>query len=344
MRKLFQRVLRLLTYTAFVLLGLLGYIVITEFRPEDYSEVPVEGSAEGFVLNDTLRLLTWNIGYAGLSAEQDFFFDGGSGVRPGRDILTNNLNNIVAALSKDSSDWILLQEVDAGSKRSWYSIQPDSIAQSMPGYCWSFSMNYNSKMVPLPIGNPLGRVVSGLMTLGRAIPERSVRHSLPADAQWPEGIFMLKRCFLAWEYTVKNNQKLILIHLHLSAYDAGEIKASQLEILSKFILNAYQNGDYVIVGGDWNMQAPGEPAVGTKHFKPIEVPEKYPEKGWEWIYPKGFRSNRSLDIPYIRGTNKEYLIDFFLISPNIECIEVEGLDWGFTHSDHNPVRATFVLN
>lgn len=38
-----------------------------------------------------------------------------------------------------------------------------------------------------------------------------------------------------------------------------------------------------------------------------------------------------------------YVIDGFIISPNVELLDVETLDLGFENSDHNPVIISFSL-
>jgi exonuclease III len=37
------------------------------------------------------------------------------------------------------------------------------------------------------------------------------------------------------------------------------------------------------------------------------------------------------------------VIDYFLLSPNIELLEVKGIDEGFENSDHNPVSMRIKL-
>src|SRR5690606_26231309 len=126
-------------------------------------------------------LLIWNIGYAGLSQAEDFFFDGGSGVRADYDTLLRNLDAIGTFLEEQRDDFIFLQEVDMGSKRSYYVVETDSLKERVEGYCSSFALNYNRRFVPQPITNPMGKVQSGLLSFGKVKPVSARRFALVPD-------------------------------------------------------------------------------------------------------------------------------------------------------------------
>ena len=68
--------------------------------------------------------------------------------------------------------------------------------------------------------------------------------------------------------------------------------------------------------------------------------------GFSLLMDNTVPSCRSLDRP-LAGTPREefqfYLIDGFILSPNVEAESVETLDYGFICSDHNPVRMVFSL-
>ncbi len=87
---------------------------IAEFRPSAV-ETTVFDTAAPDPLPDTITLLSWNIGYAGLGDDMDFFYDGGRKVRGERRRTEKNLMEIIAALQSAGADIILLQEVDRGS-------------------------------------------------------------------------------------------------------------------------------------------------------------------------------------------------------------------------------------
>lgn len=65
---------------------LLMVITITEYRPEAQESAEVIGETalteETVALGKPIDIISWNIGYCGLGAGQDFFMDGGTMVRP----------------------------------------------------------------------------------------------------------------------------------------------------------------------------------------------------------------------------------------------------------------------
>ena len=54
-------------------------------------------------------------------------------------------------------------------------------------------------------------------------------------------------------------------------------------------------------------------------------------------------SCRNADKPYEEGESFVTMVDGFLISDNLELIEINTIDTGFAYSDHNPVMMKFKL-
>jgi endonuclease/exonuclease/phosphatase family metal-dependent hydrolase len=327
-------------------LSFLGFMTITEYQPDAIEKIEVLGKPAEIQLKDTLTFVTWNIGYGGLGKEQDFFFDGGKGVRPTTELSQKYLKGIIKTIQSFSNDdFILLQEVDRDSRRSYYIDQVTSIANDMPGFAYSFAKNYHSLFVPQPVSNPYGRAVGGLMSLSKYAPTIAQRHALAADASWPTGIFMLKRCFMEWRYPMLNGKELIVINQHLSAYDDGSVKQQQMDTLKKYLLNEYAKGNYIVVGGDWNQFPPGyvPQLKGPENVVAMNVDKEYPATGWNWSYDTVVNTNRKLNVPYVKGINDEVVIDYFLCSPNIRVIDVKGVQLNFENSDHQPVRLSIFL-
>lgn len=322
--------------------GFLGYMSIADYRPKPVEPLEIVEKTNQIIQTDTFTLLTWNIGYAGLGEKQDFFFDGGKDMRPTKENFDIYLNGIAETVkSADSIDFILLQEVDIKSKRSYFTNEVEKIAASMTHHSYSAAINYNSKFVPRPILTPYGRVLGGLLTFSKYAPTSSTRIALAADASWPMSLFMLKRCYQEFRYPLMNGKELVVINQHLSAYDDGTVKQEQMDTLSKKLLHEYSLGNYVIVGGDWNQFPPNySPAVPSNEKA---VDENYPAPNWTWAADKSKTSNRKLEAPYVKGETAEVVIDYFLLSPNLSLIEVKGIDKGFAYSDHEPVFVKITL-
>jgi endonuclease/exonuclease/phosphatase family metal-dependent hydrolase len=349
-----KRIRKVLKYLGILVLslvlifaGFLGYMTMRDYRPKPVEEVKIQQETkEKFILKDTLSFYTWNVGYGGLGAEQDFFFDGGKMVRPSKDLNQKYVQGIISTLqSMDSVDFMMLQEVDKGSKRSHFQDQVKMIGEANPGYCYGFATNYNSLFVPQPVSNPYGKCYGGIMTLAKHVPSSAKRYALAPDATWPTGLFMLKRCYMEFRYHLRNGKDLVVINQHLSAYDDGTVKQRQMDTLRVKLLAESKKGNYVIVGGDWNTYPPGYQSNLRVKDNVIEktADANYPEPGWKYAYDPSMGTNRKLYEPFKKGHTDEVIIDYFLLSPNIQVITTQGVDVKFENSDHQPVFIKIVL-
>ena len=85
-KKFFKILLLLVLLVVLVIGGLVGLLSATEYKPASIETAePVKTNAspamEPLPQNAELKILSWNIGYAGLGAESDFFMDGGKDSR-----------------------------------------------------------------------------------------------------------------------------------------------------------------------------------------------------------------------------------------------------------------------
>lgn len=325
--------------------GFLAYSISTDYRPDTVEEgIDLVRNGKPFSVGKTITLTTFNIGYAGLDQNQDFFMEGGKKSRSESAAQTRlNMEGIVKFLEAKKSDFYLLQEVDTKALRSFDLNEVDLISSKLPGYNASFVYNYKVKWVPVPIHVPMGDVESGLMTMSRADFDNSKRYKLPGDEPIPKRYFDLKRCVMENTYTLQNGKKLIVMNVHLSAYDeGGKVRALQIDWLIDHIEKVYDSNDnYLIIGGDWNhlmSQALRDKIEGEVPDWVATLPEKLTsETGFKVAYDKDISTARSNEKPYVKGENFEAIIDGFLVSPNLKVISVKATNLGFTHSDHNPV-------
>lgn len=336
-------------YLAFVLI----HGTITEYQPS--AEAPVEvvqQSSQTSLTDSVYTLITWNVGYGGLGAESDFFYEtnawiaAGKRVRPPRRIVEKNVAGITQFLRHTRADFFLLQEIDRGSRRSWHLDLMDSVRREQPEYFAGYAPNYRVARVPVPVLEPwraYGQVESGLATLSRFQPQESIRTQLPGDYSWPMRLFSLDRCAAIHRYTLVDREaELVVVNLHNSAYDDGSLKTQQMNFLRKLFMAEYARGNYVIAGGDWNLCPPyfrydgfmpGQ--SGSYRQQNIEADLFPPD--WQWIYDPTQPTNRKVQEPFVPGETFVTLIDFFLVSPNVRVLEVKGLGQGFQYSDHQPV-------
>ncbi len=344
LKVLFKVLLVLLLVVLVGAAGLIGYLSVTEYRPEDVEPVEVTAAARKDVVRtgEMLTVVTFNTGYGALGRDEDFFMDGGKKVRPdSKEEVTENISGILSALTQRNADIYLLQEVDRDSERSFY-IDEASYYQHGLSLNMAFAHNYKCNFVPFP-WPPIGKVSSGLATYTTLAVTEATRESLPVPFTWPVRVANLKRCLLIERVPVADTGKeLVLINLHLEAYDDGEGKAAQTKQLMDIIGAEYRNGNYVIAGGDFNQTFEGVsayPVLNDAYWQPGKLSNADLPSGFRYLYDESSPTCRLLNQPYTgdRERSQFYVIDGFLVSDNLKVNHIETIDLNFKNSDHNPV-------
>ncbi|MDE5943975.1 MAG: hypothetical protein K2G93_00085 [Rikenella sp.] len=344
-------------------IGFVGTMWMREWRPEAVETIYTSHADENSAMlrrGDTLRIVSWNIGYAGLGDDMDFFYDGGSRVRTSRSRTAENLAGIVDFLLRGEeagdtvykADFIWLQEVDIDSRRSYRMNEFDSIrnALSGAGYVGWHGLNYVSDFVPIPLGEPMGRVESGIAVFSRWRPAHVVRYSYPGGFSFPVRLFNLKRCLLSVAIPVRDTadgsrvDTLFINNTHNTAYDTGGMRSGELAFLRAFV----SGKRYSITMGDWNCTPPGyrpsREALNDPYFSPLAIDSTmFAAERMTFVYDSTIPSVRYGYEPYRTGHTATTLLDFALCSAAVEPIAVRTIDLGFKNSDHNPVVATFVI-
>jgi endonuclease/exonuclease/phosphatase family metal-dependent hydrolase len=348
LKKILKALLAIIAIVVIAFAGLILLAKVSDYKPagKDIIAQPENPS----LLKDSisLTLLTWNIGYAGLDKDMDFFKDGGTKVITPKDRCIENISGICDFIRKnDSIDFILIQEIDRKSKRSYRIDEYEKVSVLLPSHHPFFAKNYDVFFVPAPPSDPMGKVLSGIATFSKYIPSSSTRYSLPGDFGFPTQLFYLDRCFMVNRYKIENGKELVLINTHNEAFDeGGKIRMAQMEMLRKFALKEYNSGNYVITGGDWNQYPPDFKPLfeGNKVFTGIVgnfnltgIESDYMPQDWKWLFDATTPSVRTLMADYNKESTPTSICDIFLVSPNIESISVKGYHLGFAYSDHNPV-------
>jgi endonuclease/exonuclease/phosphatase family metal-dependent hydrolase len=342
LKKILKAVLVVILVAVLVLTGIIVYAVITDYKPKE-KEIIFSGEKEE-ILSDTreFSVLTWNIGYCGLDKEMDFFYDGGTKVFTPKPQCISNLSAVKKFLTQnDTIDFMFIQEIDKDSKRSYHFNEYDTLVRNLKNYYPFFARNYEVFFVPVPPSAPMGKVLSGITIFSKYEPTSSIRYSFPGQYGFPKQLFMLDRCFLVNRYPLKNGKELIVINTHNEAFDPGQIRAAQMAYLKEFLLNEYNNGNYVIAGGDWNQSPPDfKPEFPNNKVNTLQMkmPSDYLPAEWKWVYDNQAPSNRSVIAAYDPSSTTTTVIDVFLLSPNIDEISVKCINLNFENSDHNPVK------
>ena len=332
---------------------LLAALTVAEYRPADIEPAALSGNGAGAApQGEPVTILSWNIGYGGLSETADFFMDGGTGVRTqDRQSVTANVGAVCGLISEAQPDIVFLQEADRNSTRSWHIDETALISSAAPYMQTAFANNFKVLYMPYPIPF-MGHIDSGLFTMTRYDAASAERIQLPCPFRWPVSTVNLKRCLLTERIPVEGTDKeLVLINLHLEAYDSGEGKIAQTKMLSEYMRHELERGNYVIAGGDFNqtfsnIDTSMYPLQGDGLWECGHIDVTAFDDGWRFLMDTSVPTCRSLDRPYDADDPgfQYYMIDGFIVSDNITVEDMHTLDLGFANSDHNPVAMTFILN
>ena len=222
-----------------------------------------------------------------------------------------------------------------------------------------FCQNYDSAFLAWPLYAPHGANRAGLATFSAFPATDAVRYQLPISEGF--GKFLdLDRCFSATRVPASDGRDLVLLNVHLSAYGTdAAIMAAQQERLYDVMVREREAGNYVIAGGDFNHDMIG--ASGEVYGNAVDAVESWAKPyDFEGV-PAGFTvaakakldeygteafpdaaTCRDAGRPY-DGTNDRWVMDTFIYSDNVECLEYATVDLDFAYSDHNPVMMRFKL-
>lgn len=360
-----------------------GYILISYYRIEDNFVLEIDSAStlDAVNTNEEYSISTYNIGFGAYSQDYTFFLDSGynadgkevtgyySTARSKEEVLFNT-NGAIDTIKALNPDFLLFQEVDTSSTRSHKVNQYEMIKKSFNSYDSTFALNFHTAFLPYPLYDMHGKVEAGLATLSKYQIASSIRKSFTVATDLSK-LFDLDRCFSVSEINVSNNSKLVIVNVHMSAYDeGGVIRKAQKDELNRFLQEVYSKGYYVIVGGDYNhdlltYNPEYDYSIDKMPFKDYTTMLK---PDWLQMFfnsdstvdlPSGFKVCASDNAPTCRDASVEWLkgysyvtcIDGFIVSDNVEVMYSEtivtsngslGVDH-FAYSDHDPVVMKFKL-
>lgn len=341
----------------------LVYMQINYHRIKDNTKLKVENNNDAVLkIGETYTAVTYNIGFGAYGPEYSFFMDTGEmddgtptqgehGKALSKESVENHTEGAIRELEQMDADFLLLQEVDIDSDRSYHVDQAKEIKKAFSLYGNIFVNNFHSAYLFYPLSDPHGAVQSGLLNLSRYQISEAERRSYPVDDSFIKKFTDLDRCFAVMRLPIEGGHELVLINSHMSAYDKdGKIRARQLELLNSVMKEEYLAGNYVIVGGDFNH------ALGEEVAEGFPSRQKFPS--WVSLLTQKDIADgitiqraenelevptcRGADIAYTKGVNYTTVVDGFLVSDNVKAT-AENIDTDFAYSDHNPVKLTFEL-
>ena len=335
-----------------------AYVFISYYRIEDNLIIEPEGTAKEQTLDVTsgkeYHITDWNIGFAAYTDQFSFFMDGGIYSRSfSYEETVSNMENIIDELKSQNSDFYIIQEVDFNSTRSH---KVDEVAMLndafSDGFQSTFCMNYDSPYLFFPVTSPIGKSHSGIMTFSSASITDSLRRSLPIQTNYAK-LMDLDRAYVVNRIPTNNGKELILITFHLSAYTTDDtIVTQQLGMLYGTIEEEISKGNYVIAGGDFNMDllqdSPSIFGVSGANYSwgqpfPLDTLPDNVELVVPFDEDNPVPSCRNADSVWDPETNFQITIDGFITSENIKVEKCEVTDLQFAYSDHEPVQLYFTF-
>ena len=192
MKKIIRLVLILLISVLMFLISYICYLQFSYYRIGD-TKIDVYNNQENIVvLDNEYSITTYNIGFGAYDREYSFFMDKGYmsdgsktvgkyGKGISKENTIKNTNGSISILEKLNSDFMILEEVDTNSTRSYKVNQKEEIIKMFPNYSYTFASNFHSGFLPYPILDMHGKVNSGILTLSKFNMGYSYRYELPID-------------------------------------------------------------------------------------------------------------------------------------------------------------------
>lgn len=331
------------------------YLFCAFYRIPDNQILEIDRASDrrNVPIGKNLSIMTYNIGFAAYLDDFSFFMDGGKYSRAySEDSVKKDLKNISRVIEHNPADFMFIQEVDLDATRSYHVNEQKELLESLDSVDCTSAIDYDSPYLFYPISKPHGKSLSSLLTASKYCIRNAVRRSLTIQ----DGVakFLdLDRCFSCNWIDTEDGKKLCLIHFHLSAYATDpSISDSQLIELYEVMKQERQKGNYVIAGGDFNKDLLGDSSKffvsdGRKHAKTTPFPFEILPKDFELLYPydkkKPIATCRNSHEPYKENSTYVQTIDGFIVSDNIDALNIYVVDTGFKYSDHNPVILDFAL-
>ncbi len=331
------------------------YFFLSYYRIPDHQALEPEGNVktEQMQVGKEYTIVTQNCGFGAYLPDFSFFMDGGTESRgKSRETVTASIDAAAEKIASFDPDFVLLQEVDTDSDRSYHVDQKEQLAGHFSDYQRVFAMNFHSPYLMYPVLKPHGASESGILTLSRTGITSALRRSLTVSSGLGKYVD-LDRCYSVCRIPVANGKEMVLYNVHSSAYGGGEeVRTAQITQLTQDMLAEYEKGNYCICGGDFNHDFTGDSAtrLGSKDTEKLGWAQPFPEN----LLPEGISRCIAYDdedlIPTCRNCDVPYgpecmtiIVDGFLVSDNVTVTELHNIDTQFAYSDHNPVVLRFVL-
>lgn len=332
-----------------VVLAIVAYLALIYFgnrwhRPTS-GEQALHMPSDARPIGNALSVTTWNIGYSALGAKADFLIDGGDHLRVlTYDEIQSAAGRIGDYLSNIETDVILVQE-NAGASFLTRGVNVRRMLDArLESYGTCYWSDFSTVFAPRQL-----KINHGMSVYSRVQANNCSVVKLPQDPSYFYGFLKKYYGGLVTRYPVENSDaEWIVINIHLSAFDeSAEVRKRQISSLFEFAEREFEAGNYVVIGGDWNMKISDTEfphQTETDHlFWIYDFPKEMLPSEWSFATDPTVPTVRTLQKPFLLGDNYTMIIDGFVVSPNVAILSVETTNLGFSDTDHHPVSGSFQI-
>lgn len=308
--------------TLFLLVGFYLWASSPTYSISEYAKIEHFSFPTKKNKDSVFSIITYNIGYlSGMTNNLP--------VERSKQLFDANLEIVLRNFQKENGDILAFQEIDFGSKRSFEINQQNKIAEI--GYNnVAQTINWDKNYVPFPefpISLHFGKMLSGQSVLSKFSIFEQERVPLQRNTKNPfyYDAFYLDR--LAQIVKIKiSNQILVVINVHLEAYDAETRKEQTKKLVQLY--KKYSTDFPTILLGDFNSDVAYENAT-------IKLIMNIPDIGNAVFQPENKTKTFSSEKPTAR-------LDYIFYNSNfIQYIDGKVLYEFGQASDHLPLKMNF---
>jgi endonuclease/exonuclease/phosphatase family metal-dependent hydrolase len=279
---------------------------------------------------ETLSVVSYNIGYlSGLTNQQ--------AVERDQTLLKSNQATAIAALEQANADIIGLQEIDFDAYRSFEQNQQYAVSSALQMPFAAIAINWDKRYVPFPYWPPAvhyKKVISGQAMLSRypiTQNERIVLEKVPNNPFYYNALY-LDRVAQVAEIDL-GNQSLVVINVHLEAFDAPT-RTRQSEVVLA-LAEDYAAEAPVILMGDFNSSLNRSEEGDTRS---IQIFLDSP------MFTSAVPVEALAEAHTFPSDQPAYTLDYIFYTPDtLESLDWQVLDGAAQASDHLPLQARFQI-
>ena len=308
----------------FVVVGFYFWASSPNLSANDYNNLG-QYDYSSHVKNDSVySIITYNIGYlSGMTNNLPI-------ERP-KSLFDQNMNKVIYELKKTDADFVAFQEIDYDSKRSYHVNQQNELGKLGYPY-YGQNINWDKKYVPFPyypLSLHFGKILSGQSVLSKYPILDQERIALQRNTGNPfyYDSFYIDRLAQVCKIKIKD-KTLVLINVHLEAYDK-ETRKKQMQEVKNIYIKYYQDFPTILLG-DFNSDIHFEDAA-------INLLMNLSEMGCAAFGGSKAQNTFSSESPTER-------LDYIFYNKNyIQDLDAKILEQFKIASDHLPLLMKFKL-